>query len=155
MPAWAWPLVVALSLYGALVAALVVVGRRTEARAVAGFVPDCVVLCRRLLSDPRVSRPRKAALAAVLVYLAVPIDVVPDAIPVAGQLDDALLLALVLRGLVRSAGTALVAAHWPGPRASLRIVVALAGGSVSDRTPEHVSQGTSGGVVARHHRAGP
>jgi uncharacterized membrane protein YkvA (DUF1232 family) len=125
--AWLAALLLCLALYGAFVAALLVAGRRVEARALAGFVPDCIVLCRRLAADPRVSRRRKLALGAALLYVAVPIDLVPDVIPVAGQLDDAVLLALVLRGLVRDAGADLVAAHWPGPRTSLRALLAIAG----------------------------
>jgi uncharacterized membrane protein YkvA (DUF1232 family) len=70
------------------------------------------VLFKRLLRDPRVPRVRKVALALVLVYLVIPIDLVPDFIPVAGQLDDAILVALALRGLLR---TGLVREHWPGP----------------------------------------
>ena len=129
MPAWAWLLLAGLALYAAFVLALLVAGRRAEARALAGFVPDCAVLCRRLLRDQRVPRARKLALAATVGYLLIPIDLVPDFIPVAGQLDDALLLALVLRGIVRGAGAGVVAEHWPGPPGSLRLILKLAGGS--------------------------
>ena len=87
-------------------------GRRTNARALAGFIPDCIVLVRRLLRDPRVPRWRKVALALVLAYLLMPIDLVPDFIPVAGQLDDAIVVWLALRGLWRSG---LIREHWPGP----------------------------------------
>ena len=127
MPLWAWILVGALAVYAAFVLALVLSGRGGTARAVAGFVPDCVVLVRRLLGDERVSRGRKLLLGALVVYLASPIDLVPDFIPVAGQLDDAILVALVLRGLVRSAGVDILREHWPGPESSLRAVLALAG----------------------------
>ncbi len=86
------------------VVALLVGGRRETARAVAGFIPDCVVLFRRLLRDPRVPRRYKLALGLLVAYLAMPIDLVPDFIPVAGQLDDALVVALALRLLTRSGG---------------------------------------------------
>jgi hypothetical protein len=59
------------------------------ARAAAAFVPDCVVLFKRLLSDPRVPRRKKLVLAALIPYLLMPFDLVPDFIPVAGYLDDA------------------------------------------------------------------
>ena len=135
MPGVPTELLVALAavvaLYALAVLALVAAGRRTDARALAGFVPDCVVLFRRLLGDPAVPRRRKWALAALVGYLAMPIDLVPDFIPVAGQLDDAILVALVLRGLVRGGGTEVVRRHWPGPEPSLRLLLRLSGARVS------------------------
>jgi uncharacterized membrane protein YkvA (DUF1232 family) len=97
-----------LALYAAFVLALIAAGRRGQARALAGFVPDCVVLVRRLVGDRRVPRRRKVGLALLAGYLAMPIDLVPDFIPVAGQLDDAILLALALRWLVRGSGPDIV-----------------------------------------------
>jgi uncharacterized membrane protein YkvA (DUF1232 family) len=61
------------------------------------------------------------------VYLVVPIDLVPDFIPVAGQLDDAVVVGLALRGVVRAAGPSLIAEHWPGPASSLGVILRLAG----------------------------
>lgn len=115
----------ALAFYVMLVLALALLGRRSEARALAGFVPDCVVLFRRLIGDRRVPRRRKLLLGALVAYLAVPFDLVPDFIPVAGQLDDAILVAVVLRSILRGHGPALVQEHWPGPRSSLRVVLRL------------------------------
>ena len=97
-----------------------------DARALARFVPDCVVLLSRLLRDPRVPRRSKALVAALLPYLALPFDLIPDFIPVVGQLDDAILVAFVLRRVVRSAGPEVLEELWPGPEASLRIVLRLA-----------------------------
>jgi uncharacterized membrane protein YkvA (DUF1232 family) len=116
----------AIALYTVAVLGLVVAGRRGHAAALVRFVPDCAVLVRRLLGDPRVSRRARLALGALLLYLASPIDLVPDFVPVAGQLDDAILLALVLRWLVRSAGVDVVRAHWPGPDVSLAVVLRAA-----------------------------
>jgi uncharacterized membrane protein YkvA (DUF1232 family) len=120
-------IVAVVALYAALVLALFLFGRRGEAVALARFVPDCAILFKRLIGDERVPRSRKLVLAALAAYLAMPIDLVPDFIPVAGQLDDAILVALVLRSLVRSAGTELIHEHWPGPDESLRVVLRLAG----------------------------
>jgi uncharacterized membrane protein YkvA (DUF1232 family) len=106
---------VLLAVYAALLLVIVVGGRRWDVRMIARLVPYCAVLFKRLLADPRVSWRWKAACAFALVYLAVPFDLVPDFIPVAGQLDDAILVALVLRGLLRSAGPRLLRQHWPGP----------------------------------------
>ena len=118
---------IAVGVYAAFVLALVAAGRRAQARAVAGFVPDCIVLIKRLIADSRVPRSRKLPLVLLSGYLVSPIDLVPDFIPVAGQLDDAILVALALRFLARGGGAELVREHWPGPDESLRAVLRLAG----------------------------
>ena len=100
-------------------------GRRTDARALAGLVPDCVVLLTRLVRDPRVPRRSKVLVAALLPYLALPFDLIPDFIPVVGQLDDAILVALVLRRVVLRTDPELLRELWPGPEASLQIVLRL------------------------------
>ena len=109
------------------VCALVVAGRRTDARALAGFIPDCLLLMRRLLADPRVPRRRKLLLVGFVGYLALPFDLVPDFIPIAGQLDDVIIVGLVLRSVVRVDGGALVREHWPGPGRSHELVLWAAG----------------------------
>jgi uncharacterized membrane protein YkvA (DUF1232 family) len=49
-----------------------------------------------LLRDPRTPLPLKALLGAGLAYVVVPIDLIPDAIPILGQADDLTVLLLVL-----------------------------------------------------------
>jgi uncharacterized membrane protein YkvA (DUF1232 family) len=120
-------LAVLVAVYAALIAVLVLGSRQWDVRMIAKLVPYCAILFKRLLADPRVSVGWKAASAFALVYLAFPIDLVPDFIPVAGQLDDAILIALVLRGLLRSAGPRLLREHWPGPTALLVPLERLAG----------------------------
>jgi uncharacterized membrane protein YkvA (DUF1232 family) len=127
---WSWLLAAAaaaLVVYVALIAALLLAGRRTDARALAGFVPDCVILFRRLSEDPCVSRGQWVVIAALIGYLAMPLDLIPDFIPVVGQLDDALLVALALRWVVRGCGRTRVEEEWPGPPGSLNLVLRLAG----------------------------
>jgi uncharacterized membrane protein YkvA (DUF1232 family) len=114
--------------YALLVLALVAGGRQWDVRMIARLVPYCAILFKRLLGDSRVPRRCKLASALALVYLAVPFDLVPDFIPVAGQLDDAILVALVLRGLLRSAGPLLLREHWPGPAALLAPLERFASG---------------------------
>jgi uncharacterized membrane protein YkvA (DUF1232 family) len=129
MPTWVLAALVATVLaYGAVIVALLVAGRRTHARAWAGFLPDCVVLVRRLHADPRVPRSRKALLWLLLGYLALPIDLVPDFLPVVGQLDDAIIVAVVLRLVLRAGGEQALADHWPGPQPSLAVIRRLAFG---------------------------
>jgi uncharacterized membrane protein YkvA (DUF1232 family) len=113
-----YSLAVAIVVYAGVVAAFFFAGRREDARAIAGLVPDCAVLFSRLLRDPRLPRRDKLLVAALLPYLLSPIDLIPDFIPVAGQLDDAVIVALVLRRVVRSRPE-LVEEHWPGPRRTL------------------------------------
>ena len=111
-----------LVLYAGFVVTLIVAGRRPSARDLARFIPDCIVLVSRLLRDPRVPRRHKLLLGALIGYLALPFDIVPDFIPVAGYLDDALLVVLTLRAVLRGPGGALLREHWPGPDSSLALL---------------------------------
>jgi uncharacterized membrane protein YkvA (DUF1232 family) len=84
------------------------------------------VLCRRLLSDPRVPRRGKAALALVVPYLLLPFDLIPDFIPVAGQVDDVVVVALALGYVARLAGVDVIRELWPGSEPALeRLLRAL------------------------------
>lgn len=132
MPWWAWSLIsfgVAFIAWLLFVLVLLLADRRSDARALAGFIPDCVVLVRRLIRDDRVPLGRKLLLLGLVGYLAMPLDLVPDFIPVAGQLDDVIVVALVLRRLLRAGGEPLVREHWPGPEQSLRLVLRAASAS--------------------------
>ena len=113
--------------YAALIVTLAAGTRQWDIRVIARLVPYCAILFKRLLGDPRVPARWKVASVLALVYLALPFDLVPDFIPIAGQLDDAILVALVLRGLLRSAGPLLLRQHWPGPAALLIPLERLAG----------------------------
>jgi uncharacterized membrane protein YkvA (DUF1232 family) len=115
-----------LAVYAALLVGLALAGWRGDARALASFIPDCLVLLHVLLRDPRVPKRRKLLLAALLGYLTMPFDLVPDFIPIAGQLDDAIVVALVVRSVLRSGGPELVREHWRGPQRSLDALLRLA-----------------------------
>jgi uncharacterized membrane protein YkvA (DUF1232 family) len=90
-------------------------------------VPDVVRLTHRLARDRSLPRSLRVWLWLLLAYLASPIDVVPDFIPVIGYADDAVIVALVLRAVVRRAGRDAVTNHWPGSPDGLRAVQRLAG----------------------------
>jgi len=135
-----WPLLAVacvLLAYTAFVAAVIVAGRGHDVRRVAAFIRDSIVLLRRLLGDPRVRRRHKLLLGALIGYLAFPFDLVPDFIPVAGHLDDAVAVALALRVVLRGSGPELLREHWPGPESSLAVVLRLAG------TPDREQAATS------------
>jgi uncharacterized membrane protein YkvA (DUF1232 family) len=97
-----------------------------NARAVARFIPECAVLFSRLLRDKRLPRRHKLLVGALIPYLALPFDLIPDFIPVLGQLDDAVLVAFVLRRIVRSHPD-LVREHWPGSQSALTFLLRLGG----------------------------
>jgi len=120
-------LIVLAVVYGGLIVAIAIGSRQWDLRLIAKLVPHCAVLFKRLLSDPRVSTAWKVASALTLVYLAFPFDLVPDFIPVAGHLDDAVAVALGLRVVLRGCGPELLREHWPGPESSLAVVLRLAG----------------------------
>ncbi len=128
MTVWLWlgiALGATIALWSLLVVALLVLGRRRDAREVARFIPDCIVLFKRLLQDPRVPRRAKLAVALLIPYLALPFDLIPDFIPIAGQLDDAILVAATIAYVVRTAGRAVIEELWPGSDRGLRVVLAL------------------------------
>jgi Protein of unknown function (DUF1232) len=115
---WLWlpaSLGALLVLYAAFFAWLVLLDRRDDARALVTFIPDSAR-----------APPPQGAPAGTHAYLASPIDLVPDFIPVAGQLDDAPIVALTLRHLVRSSGEILIRELWPGPERSLTLILQLA-----------------------------
>ncbi|GAB3320330.1 YkvA family protein [Geodermatophilus aquaeductus] len=119
MPGWAWTLVGVAG--GLLLCWLVLVavlwGTRPDdlrLRDLLRLLPDVLRLVRRLASDAELPRGVRIRLWLLLGYLALPIDLVPDFIPVLGYADDAVVVALVLRSVVRRAGAGAVARHWPG-----------------------------------------
>ena len=78
------------------------------------LLPDVIRLLRRLAADPALPREVRIRLALLLGYLALPIDLIPDLVPVLGYADDAIVVALALRLVVRRAGPEALAHHWPG-----------------------------------------
>jgi uncharacterized membrane protein YkvA (DUF1232 family) len=78
------------------------------------LLPDVLRLIKRLAADPDTPRGVRIRLALLLGYLALPIDLIPDFVPVLGYADDAIIAAIVLRSVTRSAGPCALAKHWPG-----------------------------------------
>jgi uncharacterized membrane protein YkvA (DUF1232 family) len=88
--------------------------KRKKLREMLLFIPNLVGLLYALLKDPRVSQADKAILAGVIIYVIVPIDVIPDFIPFIGQVDDAYLLAISIMRLLNRADRHVVLDHWKG-----------------------------------------
>ena len=91
------------------------------------LLPDLIRLVRRLAADRDLPRGVRVRLWLLLAYLLMPIDLVPDFVPVLGYADDAVVVALALRSVVRSAGAEALARHWPGDQAGLDVIGRLAG----------------------------
>ena len=109
-------LLAALVLAWLVLAAFLLVAR-PRGRELGDFVrllPDTLRLFRGLLGDPTVPLAAKARVWFLLAYLAMPIDLIPDFIPVLGYADDAIVAAIVLRSVLRRAGRATISEHWPG-----------------------------------------
>ena len=84
-------------------------------------------LLRRLVADPTVPRGVRIWLGALLVYLLIPIDLIPDFIPVLGYADDAIIVAIVLRYATKHAGSDALERNWPGTPQGLKALRTLAG----------------------------
>ena len=101
--------------------------RGMELREAKRLVPDIVRLIRAIRADPTVPRKVRRRLAYLTGYLACPVDVVPDFVPVLGYADDVVVIALALRSVVRGAGPAAMLRHWTGTSTGEAIVRRLAG----------------------------
>jgi uncharacterized membrane protein YkvA (DUF1232 family) len=112
----------------ALVVALVIVRPRGGLlREALRLLPDVLRLARRLAADQALPRGVRVRLGLLLAYLAVPIDLIPDFVPVLGYADDAIIVTAVLRGVVRRAGIDAVRAHWPGTNDGFTALTRLTG----------------------------
>jgi len=116
---WLIGLGVALGLMLASWALLVVLAKRLPPgvlRDLAAFIPDCVTTIRRLRKDPRVPRRAKIAIVIAGLWVASPIDLIPEFLPVIGPLDDIVVVALALRYAARQVPREVLLAAWPGER---------------------------------------
>ncbi|MDT4993587.1 MAG: hypothetical protein QOH97_3479 [Actinoplanes sp.] len=113
-----------------LLAALLLAGRRYERPSLGEMLrllPDLLRLLKRLAGDKSLPRGVRVRLWLLLAYLAVPIDLIPDFIPVIGHADDAIIVALALRSVARRAGLQALHRHWPGTPAGLAAALRATG----------------------------
>jgi uncharacterized membrane protein YkvA (DUF1232 family) len=120
-----------LLLWLALVVAMYVVGRKESDSAkltdAGRLLPDVIRLVRRLAGDPTLPRGIRVRLFLLVGYLILPIDLIPDFIPIVGYADDAIIVAWALRSVARVAGPEPLDRHWPGTPEGLRVVKRLVG----------------------------
>jgi len=90
------------------------------------FIPNMLLLCVRLLADPRVPKVERALVAAAIAYAIIPFDLIPDMIPFVGQVDDAYLISLTLLRLMERTDPEIVREHWSGGGDVVELVGAAA-----------------------------
>jgi uncharacterized membrane protein YkvA (DUF1232 family) len=110
-----------------VIALLIIRPRRGSLRQALRLLPDGLRLVRRMADDNTLSRGIRIRLGLLLIYLALPFDLIPDVIPVLGYADDAIIVIAVLRSVVRRAGIDAVRAHWPGTDDGFAVLARLTG----------------------------
>ncbi len=80
--------------------------------SIISLLPRVAKLIYHLARDPRVPWQVKAALGGLAVYLASPIDLIPDWIPAAGYLDDVLMLGFVVSYVISAVPPDVIREHW-------------------------------------------
>lgn len=119
-----------LVLWLVLIVALLVGSRRYQRpslREMSRLLPDLLRLLKRLAGDDSLPRRLRVSLWLLLGYLASPVDLIPDFVPVIGYADDAIIVALVLRSVARQAGVEALRRQWPGTPEGLDAVLRAAG----------------------------
>ena len=91
------------------------------------LLPDLLRLFRRMSTDGSLPTGVRVRVGLLMIYLALPIDLVPDFIPVLGYADDAILVIVVLRSVARRAGIETLRRHWPGTEDGFAALCRLTG----------------------------
>jgi uncharacterized membrane protein YkvA (DUF1232 family) len=134
MRAWLVGLGAALACLIASWGVLLVLARRLPPgilRDLAAFIPDCVTTVRRLRKDPRVPRRARVVVVIAGLWVASPIDLIPEFLPIIGPLDDIVVVALALRYAARQVPRDVLMAAWPGEP---RLLERLLGPASTDAT---------------------
>ena len=126
LPLWADILLVLIAIWVLVAIVLVIVGRVVLARELALLLPNLIRLFGGLLREPRVPLPAKIVLGVASLWFASPIDLIPDFVPIVGQLDDAVVAALALRFLLRTTDESVIRQHWHGDPATLERILRIA-----------------------------
>jgi uncharacterized membrane protein YkvA (DUF1232 family) len=114
--------------WGALVLVLVIARPKGSLLMEAmRLLPDTLRLLHRLAIDKTLPQGVRIRLWLLFAYLAMPVDIIPDFIPVIGYADDAIITSFILRSVVHRAGSAAVSRHWPGTEEGLAVLWRVAG----------------------------
>jgi uncharacterized membrane protein YkvA (DUF1232 family) len=114
----------------------------TQLKEYALFAPRFLKLITRLMRDPRVPARQKAVLVLLFVYLASPVDLIPDFIPGLGQLDDLVLGAFALDSILNHVPEECIHEHWDGDEDLLKVlreILNIATGMVPDWLKKRLS----------------
>jgi len=126
MAGWLKAILTAAAVMVALWALLVILAASLPSgllKDLAGFLPACVTLARRLRADPRVPWQAKAAVVLAGLWVLSPVDLLPEFLPVIGPLDDVVVVALALRYAARRVPREVLLEAWPGePRLLERLL---------------------------------
>jgi uncharacterized membrane protein YkvA (DUF1232 family) len=125
LPVWANVLLVLVAIWIVIVVVLVVVGRILLARELALLLPNVIRLFGGLVRDARVPLRAKVVLAVASLWLASPIDLIPEFLPLVGSLDDAVVAAIALRFVLGTTDGAVLREHWRGDPATLERLLRL------------------------------
>lgn len=90
------------------------------------FIPNMILLCARLMTDPRVPKIEKGLVAGAVLYAIIPLDFIPDLLPFVGQIDDAYLIAMTLLRLVDRTDPKIIREHWNGGGDVVELIEAMA-----------------------------
>jgi len=96
---------------------------RAFGREITMFLPDLVLMLRRVVADPRVPHSAKVEAAGALAYLVSPKNRITNMIPVVGQLDDVAIVAFAFRRLVVGAGEPILREHWRGSDRGFQVLI--------------------------------
>jgi len=123
---WRGPLAVAgglLTLWGLLLLVLWLLRPRgTRLQTLIRVVPELLVLARRLAGDRSTPPAVRLAVMGLIVWVASPIDLVPEFLPVIGPLDDLVVAVIVLRYVHRRLGDVELRRRWPGNEESYELL---------------------------------
>lgn len=84
------------------------------------LIPDIIALLYRIMRDKRVKSKTKMFISAAIGYLALPLDILPDSMPIVGKIDDVGIVLLVLDKIIDDIPEYIIVEHWQGKEDIIR-----------------------------------